>query len=316
MGSTKLREDISSIEATAARWVVRLRDDPPNEQAEIEFDEWLAQSAEHRACYMRCEMAMALARELEGDRAFKDDLAVCAASFAAQSRATTRRESSSGAQRLHTAVGEQRTITLADRSVVTLNTDTSISVLIDARTRRVDLHHGEALFSVSHDPSRAFDVWAAGGKVRAVGTRFSVGIDRGEVTVSVLEGAVIVSSAAGGAAESQRVRANESVRYAANGRLNALEAADVRRINAWSDGKLVFDQVPLARAIAEFNRYTDRKIVLGSAQIGDEQVSGSLRIGDAESLKFLLRESLGLRAVDQGGIVLVLPATAEAETRN
>jgi len=42
-----------------------------------------------------------------------------------------------------TAVGEQRSITLADHSMVNLNTDTALDVTLSKDLRRVDLHHGE-----------------------------------------------------------------------------------------------------------------------------------------------------------------------------
>jgi len=338
-------EDIRAIEAAAARWFVRLHDHSVSAQTEAEFDAWLDQSAQHRACYMRCEVTMALARGLGDDPSLEADLAEVKriAEVEARSQATARRRAAAtrvwlgalaatviaavgvgyfltGRVERHeyrTAVGEQRSITLSDNSVVTLNTDTSLDVSLSTKVRRIDLHQGEAFFSVAHDPSRAFEVWAAGGKVRAVGTQFGVEIDRDEVTVSVLEGAVVVTPMAAGAGDTSpvgapQVAANESVRYRSGGAIGPVAAADVRRINAWRDGKLAFEQVPLADVIAEYNRYTTRKVVLSSDEIGRQAVNGTLRIGDAEALRFLLRESLGLRVVEQGGAVLVLPEAPEA----
>jgi transmembrane sensor len=204
-----------------------------------------------------------------------------------------------------TAVGEQRSITLADHSIVSLNTDTALDVTLSKERRRVDMHQGEAFFSVAHDPSRAFEVWAAGGKVRAVGTQFGVSIDRDEVTVSVLEGRVLVQPAAAGSGAAPLVAANESVRYRSGGTIGTVGAADVNRINGWREGKLVFEGVPLADAVAEYNRYTTRKVVLRSGEIGRQYVSGTLRIGDAQALVFLLRESLGLNVVEQGDVIYV-----------
>jgi len=67
----------------------------------------------------------------------------------------------------------------------------------------------------------------------------------------------------------------------------------------------VFERVPLADAVAEYNRYTTRKVVLRSGEIGRQNVSGTLRIGDAQALMFLLRESLGLNVVEQGDVIYV-----------
>jgi transmembrane sensor len=337
-------EDIRAIEAAAARWFVRLHDHPVSAQTEAEFDAWLDQSAQHRACYMRCEVTMALARGLGDDPALEADLTETKriAEAEARSQAAARRRSAAtrvwfGAvaatviaaagvgyfltdrverHEYRTAVGEQRSITLSDDSVVTLNTDTALDVSLSKRVRRIDLHQGEAFFSVAHDSSRAFEVWAAGGKVRAVGTQFGVEIDRDEVTVSVLEGAVVVLPMAAGVSDTPagapQVAANQSVRYRSGGAIGPVAAADVRRINAWREGKLVFENIPLADAIAEYNRYTTRKVVLSADEVGRQTVSGALQIGDAQSLGFLLRESLGLRVVEQGGAVWVMPEAAEA----
>ena len=326
-------EDIRAIEAAAARWFVRLHDHPVSAQTEVEFDAWLDQSSQHRACYMRCEVTMALARGLGDERALEADLAAVKRIAAAEAeQADARRRF--GAQRrvwlgalaatvvaaagvgyfltdrpvheeYRTAVGEQRSITLADHSMVTLNTDTALDVTLGKHLRRVDLHHGEAFFSVAHDPSRAFEVWAAGGKVRAVGTEFGVAIDRDEVTVSVLGGMVLVQANAADGGAGPQVAANESVRYRSGGTVGAVGAADVGRINGWREGKLVFENVSLADAVAEYNRYTTRKVVLRSVEIGQLTVSGQLRIGDAQALMFMLRESFGLNVVEQGGAIYV-----------
>ena len=326
-------EDIRAIEAAAARWFVRLHDHPVSAQTEAEFDAWLDQSSQHRACYMRCEVTMALARGLGDEPALEADLAEVKRIAAAEAQQADARRRFGAARRVwigalaasviaavgvgyfltdrpirqeyRTAVGEQRTVALADNSIMTLNTDTALDVVLTKDLRRVDLHRGEAFFSVAHDPSRAFEVWAAGGKVRAIGTQFGVAILRDEVTVSVLEGAVVVEPTVVSSGSGPQVAANESVRYSSGGTVGTVTAADVRRINGWREGKLVFEQVPLAEAVAEYNRYTTRKVVLRSEEIGRQPVNGTLRIGDTRALMFLLRESLGLNVVEQEDVIFV-----------
>jgi len=76
--------------------------------------------------------------------------------------------------------------------------------------------------------------------------------------------------------------------------MGMVNEADVRRIEGWRAGKLNFDKQPLRLAVEEFNRYTNRKVFLASADIGELPVSGVLEIGDVDSLILLLRESIGL----------------------
>jgi len=326
--------DIRAVEAAAARWFVRLHDHPVSRETEAEFDAWLDQAAEHRECYMRCELVMAMTRGLTSEAELQADIDVCAAiaarEAAAQERSRRFKEKRSiwmsaaatvlfmiatGAyffthrvetQIYQTQVGEQRRVVLADHSTVTLNTDTVLAVTLSEKSRHIEMQRGEAFFSVAHDPSRPFEVIAAGGLVRAVGTEFGVQMQRDEVTVSVLEGAVVVLPKQSDPVGSvPRLTANMAVSYRGGGAIGEMQAADVRRITAWREGKLVFDQVPLADAIAEFNRYSPRKVQVGSAPIGSRPVSGVLQIGDMSSLRFLLQESLGLQLIDRGDTLLL-----------
>jgi transmembrane sensor len=186
-----------------------------------------------------------------------------------------------------------------------------LTVSLGKRVRRIELQRGEAFFEVAHDVARPFEVHAANGVARAVGTQFSVEVQKDAATVSVLQGVVVVAPRtetliAGVPADAPRLEANKSIHYGAGGNLGLVQAADVRRISAWREGKLVFDDLPLADALAEYNRYTAHKVVVGSEQIGRRRVSGVLNIGDFESLSLLLHESLGLTLVEQGGSVLLL----------
>ena len=335
--------DIRAVEAEAARWCVRLSNHPVSASTEAEFDAWLAEAAEHRASYLRCEKAVALTRQLRDDPSLQSDIALCAR-IAANESSVPRFGSWWARNRLgpfgvraawtavaamlvvavvlggygvfgqrppvvyQTQVGERRTIVRDDRSTVTLNTDTRLSVSMTAKLRRIDLQRGEAFFSVTHDKTRPFEVWAGHGMIRAVGTQFGVEVMRDRVTVSVLEGIVTVNPSMGApnAPAVGRLEANRSLTFGERGDMSPERAADVLRIRAWREGKLVFDDVPLAQAMAEYNRYTTHKVEIGSPRIGRLPVSGVLDVADSDSLRILLRDSLSLRLVEQSGSILLI----------
>ncbi len=69
-------------------------------------------------------------------------------------------------QTLATAVGQQRNVTLADGSIVTLNTNTILETDIERHSREIYLRKGEAHFQVAHDRSRPFLVHAGDAVVR------------------------------------------------------------------------------------------------------------------------------------------------------
>ncbi len=52
------------------------------------------------------------------------------------------------------------------------------------------------------------------------------------------------------------------------------EKADLRRIDAWRTRRLEFSDKPLAQAVEEFNRYSDTRVVVGTADLEAVRVSG------------------------------------------
>jgi len=61
---------------------------------------------------------------------------------------------------------------------------------------------------------------------------------------------------------------------------------------AWKRGMVAFDDVTLAEAVAEMNRYSAIEIRLGDAGLADERISGRFPAGQpvefAESLELFL----------------------------
>src|SRR6266403_233343 len=78
-------------------------------------------------------------------------------------------QGSGESQTLATAVGQQRNVTLADGSTVTLNTNTILETDLRRRTREIYLRKGEAHFQVAHD--RASSGVAKSGRARTRGRR-------------------------------------------------------------------------------------------------------------------------------------------------
>lgn len=86
-----------------------------------------------------------------------------------------------------------------------------------------------------------------------------------------------------------------------------METAKASRINAWREGKLYFENLNLEDAVIEHNRYTQKKIVIGSEDIRFLKINGVFEIGDTNPLLFLLEGSLGLKSVKQSNVIVLLP---------
>jgi len=182
-----------------------------------------------------------------------------------------------------TAVGETMEITLADGSVVHLNTDTALTVDLGDACRCVELLRGEAFFTVAPEADRPFRVAAGGGVSRALGTAFVVREAGETVTVAVAEGRVRVARdlAASGAAGSVTLSAGEMARYGAAGGIET-GRADVGRLTAWRQGRLVFAERHLRDVVAELDRYRPGAILFLDSGIADERFTGVFGLGDTD----------------------------------
>lgn len=174
---------------------------------------------------------------------------------------------------------EQKVVRLEDGSRVHLNVDSAVRVRFRDGERRLELTRGEAFFDVAHDAARPFVVQADGARIRALGTKFDVRRQDGGVAVTLLQGSVQVSPEGGRGAV---VLAPNQQALVAGGAVHRT-AADAARTTSWTTGRLVFRDTPLAAAVAEVNRYSDRKVELVGPGLGAQPVSGFFDVGDAES---------------------------------
>lgn len=192
-----------------------------------------------------------------------------------------------------TAVGAQRLEVLADGSRVRLNTDSRIQVRISGGEREVRLLKGEAFFEVAHDTTRPFVVDADGARIRALGTKFDVHRDAGGVAVTLVQGRVEVRQ--GNAAAATALSPGQALTVTSKG-VSAPRPLDVADATDWTTGRLNFSGVPLSDAIAEMNRYTNRKIVLSAPPgVGAERVSGRFEAGDTDNFVAALTAVYGLK---------------------
>lgn len=226
-----------------------------------------------------------------------------------------------------TAIGEEKTVLLADGSGVLLYPRSRISVRYGAGSREIDLAEGEAKFTVAHDAARPFRVHSDRSLVQAVGTQFTVNRLPSGTFVTVSEGKVKVSSAAASPGDGvvqwlsrmvvrapavptpSAVRAGkmeqaveslatpvplvagEAAHIPLGTRVLQREAVDnggQANADGTSGRRLLFHDDTLADIAEAFNRYNARQITLGDASIGTQRYSGVFDANDPDSfLQFL-----------------------------
>jgi transmembrane sensor len=319
----------------AARWFARLKAAPVTAPLDGKFQRWLAADPAREVEYERQELTWELAGELAEDQEIAQ-LVAEAQQSAAKARERTRwpfiawsiavaaalallavgigiqLQSRSVGETYVTAIGEQRTVVLPDESRIVLNTSTRARVLFKRNARIVELDQGEATFSVAHDPTRPFEVKAASGTTRALGTEFNVLSHSEGVTVSVLEGRVEVTSSGAGRADPRSVRLGrgQEVTYQ-NAHLSDVRIANADRIQAWHAGRIAFEDVRLEQALAEFNRYTQVPVVLRDSSLSELRVTGLFRIGETDAFLRALDAAFDIRAErDDQTIELARPAAS------
>jgi transmembrane sensor len=211
------------------------------------------------------------------------------------------------AQMLSTAVGQQRSVKLADGSRVNLNTNTIVETLFVSDRREVRLLKGEAHFTVARDAERPFRVHAGNTVVQAVGTAFNVRVRAvSDVEVLVTHGRVKVTSqkpaAAAGTAEpdvpvERSLQAGQRLATADDTlAVAAVSTEALANALAWRDGAIVFDGLPLSRAIVELNRYAETRFVITDPLVGEMRVGGRFRTGDIEEFVRGLETALPVAA--------------------
>ena len=309
----------------ASAWFVMFRGQDPAANASRDFHDWLKRSPEHIRAYLEIAAIYADIPTPEQGRTPPElierakaspDLNVIALNLdpvdAENSPRPRRRISAApvmlaasilicaflgvwayvGRNTYDTGIGEQRSITMEDGSIVELNARSKVRIAFDERQRNVELLEGQALFRVAKDHNRPFVVHAGTTSVRAVGTQFDVNRRSQVTTVTVLEGRVAVLSATPAAdiLTKQTERGGEI--FLVSGEQMTATPVDARKAErpniaaatAWTQHLLVFDGTSLSDVLEEFSRHTTRRIVVDSPELAALKISGQYTSTNPDSL--------------------------------
>lgn len=181
-----------------------------------------------------------------------------------------------------TAEGQRLNVRLEDGTRLALGPSTSVDIAYVDGQRLVRLTRGDALFDVTHDADHPFRVAAGGRVVSDLGTRFSIRVRANETRVRLDEGSLGVTvgddpHVATGAAKILVPGQELVARRGQSDQIIQVQAA------AASDGEpqvIQFDDVSLAEAVEQINRYTERKLVVVDPKVGALRVSGAFRTND------------------------------------
>lgn len=313
--------DAMTIEDMAADWsAMRRMSKSWSTERQVELEEWLARSPAHRVAYLRIEATwrrterLAALREpmrktpsaASGKRIAWRHLAaafglVLLAGIAAEDYFSHPR-----GQLIETPRGGQERLLLADGSQVELNTDTAIRVNLSGQTRAVELVRGEAFFQVKHDAERPFVVTAGSHKVTDLGTKFLMRMAPRSLHVMLMEGKAQLENSDNDNEKSVVLSPGDvAVATAETTRVTRKPIHDLSESLAWQHGAIIFRNERLADAIAEFNRYGGRQLVVTDDRIANLKINGTFQTSGAEDFAGITREIFGLHIKRENGTIVL-----------
>jgi transmembrane sensor len=294
----------------AAEWFAQLGAEDSTEQDRAGWRQWLEQRLEHRDAWHYIERVSHRFQPLQaegGRRAAADTLSVVrrrfsrrqslkfiaiAAGGAALGAPLWRRSwlphaAQAWSADYSTRTGEIRAFALADGTRVWLNTASALDTDYRPALRRLHLVAGEVLIETAHDTRRPFVVDTAQGRLRALGTRFTVRQSADSTFLAVFEGAVEVR--AGRA--TRVVHAGHQLTITGAGAGIGRPAAAERSRQLWSQGILLADNLPLRALLAELGRYRHGYLQV-APDVADLRVMGTFPLSDPDHVLDMLQAAL------------------------
>lgn len=306
----------------ASDWLMRLHDSALTDAERADFERWRKSSPAHTQAWARAERLMGKLGDLPAalampalDRPKRYDRRAVLAKLAALLAVAPAgwlgwhlaREQGWNAD-LCTATGEQRTSILADGSRVLLDTGTAVDIKFDSSQRLIKLRKGAIFIETAKESGvafRPFIVATSLGRLRALGTRFSMRLDDDaqSLLLAVSEGAVEVTLR-GASSSAMVVRAGQQVT------LTGQEAGPPRpaapQDQAWVHGMLMADAMPLINVCAQLSRYRPG-ILRCAPEVAQVRISGAYPLMDTDRALAMLASTYAVRVNSrwQGYLVTV-----------
>lgn len=309
MSASALPDLPGEVVDQAIDWSIRLTYNQADEETRNLFGAWLASRDEHRLAWERIQslrggfagvprdLAMQALEKLPEARLRRRQMIKLLSLFAGVGATTFAVHEVAPWQRLmadySTPVGERGRWTLADGSLLDLNTDSAVRLHFDASRREVELLRGELHLISGADAQsssqRPLSVSTPYGLFEALGTRFSVRLQEQGCRLCVTEGAVRLQPRLGASAVAQ---AGETWLLDASAASQQLVSASDAA--AWRDGLLIARDMPLGEVLKELARY--RHGHLGcDPQIASRRISGNFNLADTDATLDFLGQAHGLR---------------------
>lgn len=261
----------SEVIDDAINWSIKLSFNDPDVSTQKAFERWLDGCADHVEAWSRIQSlsgqfaglpkvaALETLNKLPEARLQRRQLIKLLTVFAGVGATTWATREVAPWQRLvadySTVIGEHRQWTLADASVLDLNTDSAVQLRFSDQQRLIILLRGEIALTTGKDVTSATErplrVQTPSCVLQALGTCFDVRLKNESTLLSVSEGAVSINLPSehkpiiAHAGESWQVERSGAIRLPPR----------PAQHTAWRDGMVIAREMPLASLLDELSRY-------------------------------------------------------------
>ncbi|WP_252168707.1 FecR family protein [Sphingomonas morindae] len=196
---------------------------------------------------------------------------------------------------VRTGIGERAAVTLPDGSRITLDTASRLSVRYQGGRRSVALD-GQGWFEVR--PGAEPLIVSAGGRTLSVDPgAFDIRTDPAGLRALAVDGGLTIDGTRIGTGQMLLTRADEAI---------VARPRNLVPLTGWRQGLLQFEDVPLAEAVAEFNRYRHRPIRLADPAAARLRLSGSFRTAEGPAFVDALVAGFPVRVKQDSPDAIVL----------
>lgn len=288
--SSAAEQEIDPVMRKAIEWFTLFSDGQAGDEFTEAHQRWLAAAPEHRQAYSKVQRLWSGAtqihalnkRRINRRRFGKLVLLVVAG---AGSYGVVK----ASAPEFTTENGESRLISLADGSQIRMSGGTALSITMSTTQRDVILHHGEAYFTVARG-NVPFSVYAASGRITALGTQFNIALLGDLAEVLVTEHAVKVEYTT----HAVTLHEGQKLTYAQS-EISAPQVADRQVDLSWLEGRLVFIDRPLGDVVQVLNRWSATRLRIMDSQLARRPVTLIINIQDIDKVLQQLARSLPVK---------------------
>jgi ferric-dicitrate binding protein FerR (iron transport regulator) len=204
-----------------------------------------------------------------------------------------------------TAGREQKTLTLPDGSIVTLNGNTRIVYPSEflAENRSVEIE-GEAFFNVEPNPNKPFIITAENTQIKVLGTSFNVLAYPGAETIEVVveTGKVQVTQNSTGAGNSTEVFLDPGEKATVTKKVKSVQKKtnDDPNYKSWKTGNFVFEKSTLSYVVETLEKSFQVEINFSDPEIEGLRYSAEFENKSIDFILDVIRLTFNLELKSEG----------------